>query len=59
MRSYERGERVYVAMLARGYGGTSRLDAAGECRGTPTGWARALTVPVLAAVVAGVAVATS
>ena len=28
LRTYDRGERVYVAMLARGYGGTMpRLDA--------------------------------
>ena len=29
LRSYSRGERVYVAMLSRGYDGTTRLSSAG------------------------------
>lgn len=50
VRSYERGERVYVAMVARGYDGAMpvlRDDAA------PVGaWAAALVAPVLAAALA-------
>ena len=51
IRSFERGERVHVAMLARGYTGTlpdTQLGVADE-RG---GWAVALAVPSIAVVVA-------
>jgi cobalt/nickel transport system permease protein len=55
LRAYERGERVYVAMLARGY--TGRLPAVG---GPPTAgaaqWTLGLAVPALAAAVALAAV---
>ncbi len=60
VRSYERGERVYVAMLARGYGGAMTVDALGGTRGTAASWSRALVAPLLAAFVcAGAMVATS
>ena len=49
VRSYERGERVYVAMLARGYGGAMTVDALGGTRGTAASWSRALVAPLLAA----------
>lgn len=49
VRSYERGERVYLAMLARGY--TGALPARDE-RATPTQWAAAMAVPLTAALVA-------
>ena len=52
IRSYERGERVYLAMASRGYG----LDVAREPNHTPgRDWVRALAVPTIAMVVAGVA----
>lgn len=55
VRSYERGERVYVAMLARGYGfGPEATDDARAPRRT---WVTALTAPVAAGVVCAVAVA--
>lgn len=53
VRSYERGERVHRAMLARGYAGT--MPALYDDRAVPADWARAL-VPAavaLAAVIAG------
>lgn len=55
VRSYERGERVYVAMLARGYGlAPDRRD--GD-RAPGRGWAAALTAPFAAAAVCLAAVA--
>jgi len=55
VRAYERGERVYVAMLARGYGFgpavTARDGAAGRS------WAQAMAVPAAAAMVCLAAVA--
>ena len=57
IRTYERGERVYVAMLARGYGGNPTVDAAGERRGTAASWGRASRpLPALASVVCVAAV---
>ncbi len=53
IRSYERGERVHLAMLSRGYGGSLP-----ETRGTVDaghGWAAAMTVPGIAALIAAVA----
>ncbi len=53
IRSYERGERVYLAMVSRGYGAAlvaPRDDA------PRADWARALAVPAVAGVVAGCAV---
>ena len=55
VRSYERGERVYIAMLARGYGfgpDTSDTGAAPA----PRSWATALTAPVAAGVICVAAV---
>jgi cobalt/nickel transport system permease protein len=53
IRSYERGERVYLAMVSRGYAGTIPLrhDPA-----VPAGqWAAALVLPMLAGTVAVIA----
>ena len=50
VRSYERGERVYLAMLARGYeGAMPRLVDAGATRRQ---WLVAFSLPVAAAIVA-------
>lgn len=55
VRSYERGERVYVAMLARGYGfGPEGTGAAPAPRRS---WLTALTAPAAAGVICGVALA--
>jgi cobalt/nickel transport system permease protein len=55
LRAYERGERVYLAMLSRGY--TGRLPATGVVRAASPGqWAAGLAVPVVAAAVAMAAV---
>jgi cobalt/nickel transport system permease protein len=53
VRAYERGERVYLAMLSRGY--TGRLPApAGAAVATPAQWTAGLVVPaVVAAIAAG------
>lgn len=51
IRSYERGERVHLAMLSRGYTGKMPLASAA---GTSTEWAAALALPVL-----GLGIATS
>lgn len=50
VRSYERGERVYLAMLSRGYAGS--LPALTEGRATAAQWASALALPLSAGVVA-------
>jgi cobalt/nickel transport system permease protein len=52
IRSYERGERVYLAMVSRGYAGTMP-DVAREHHSV--GWPGALAVPAAAAVVATIA----
>ncbi len=46
LRAFERGERVYLAMVSRGYDG--RMPAAWHASGAATGaqWAAAATVPV-------------
>lgn len=55
VRSYERGERVYVAMLARGYGfGPDTVDPVRTPRRT---WLTAMTAPVAAGVICGLALA--
>lgn len=46
VRSYERGERVYYAMISRGFEG--RMPDERRAAGTPKEWATALTVPVIA-----------
>jgi cobalt/nickel transport system permease protein len=50
IKSFERGERVYLAMVSRGYSGSMPLDHDSE---VPVGqWAAALALPVLASIVA-------
>jgi cobalt/nickel transport system permease protein len=53
IRSYERGERVHAAMLARGYAGT--MPDLDEHRAARREWLVAGTLVILAAVVAAVA----
>lgn len=53
LRSYERGERVHLAMLSRGYDG--RLPATTAAPAPPATWAYALTAPALAAVILALA----
>jgi len=53
VRSYERGERVHRAMLARGYTGT--MPASNAVPATSRDWLVGLTVPILAWVGAVVA----
>jgi len=49
LRAFERGERVYLAMVSRGY--TGRMPAAFRADGAATAgqWAAALVIPVVAA----------
>ncbi len=56
LRAFERGERVYLAMISRGYGG--RMPDAWHASGRATAgqWAVAAPVPVAAVVVAVAAV---
>ncbi|MGQ5265106.1 cobalt ECF transporter T component CbiQ [Micromonospora sp. ZYX-F-536] len=56
LRAFERGERVYLAMLSRGY--TGRMPAVWQGDGAATAgqWLVAATVPVLAASIAATAV---
>ncbi|MEV7486230.1 cobalt ECF transporter T component CbiQ [[Kitasatospora] papulosa] len=49
IRSYERGERVHLAMVSRGYTGT--MPVIDEVTVTRTQWAHAAALPVLALVV--------
>jgi cobalt/nickel transport system permease protein len=58
LRSYERGERVWLAMRARGW--TGRMPAAWHAAGraTATQWTVAASVPVAAAAIAAVAAVT-
>lgn len=46
IRSYERGERVYLAMVSRGYAGS--MPVIDEVTATRTQWAYAATLPVTA-----------
>ena len=46
IRSYERGERVYLAMLSRGY--TGEMPSFGMVTATRRMWVAALTVPLFA-----------
>ncbi|CAN5832912.1 cobalt ECF transporter T component CbiQ [soil metagenome] len=50
VRSYERGERVHAAMLARGY--TGAMPDLGERRATPREWMLAAVLPAIAWTVA-------
>jgi cobalt/nickel transport system permease protein len=52
VRSYERGERVYLAMASRGYAGTMPVRSAAA---TARSWALCLLWPLAAAIVAVVA----
>ncbi|MFG3708537.1 cobalt ECF transporter T component CbiQ [Micromonospora sp. NPDC047670] len=56
LRAFERGERVYLAMLSRGYAG--RMPAVWQGAGAATAgqWLAAAIVPVLAATIAAAAV---
>lgn len=49
IRSYERGERVHLAMVSRGYNGS--MPVIDEVTASRTQWAYAATLPVLALVV--------
>ncbi len=49
IRSYERGERVYLAMLSRGYGG--KLPDTGQGSAGTRQWVQGLSLPVLALLV--------
>ncbi|MEW2346475.1 MULTISPECIES: cobalt ECF transporter T component CbiQ [unclassified Streptomyces] len=49
IRSYERGERVHLAMLSRGY--TGSMPVIDEITATGTQWAHALTLPAAALVI--------
>ncbi|HEX2314923.1 MAG TPA: cobalt ECF transporter T component CbiQ [Thermomonospora sp.] len=53
LRSYERGERVYLAMLSRGYDG--RMPVLHDAGATRVQWATAAVLPALAAVIASAA----
>ena len=57
VRSYERGERIYGAMLARGYTGT--MPDLGGRRATGAEWALALVLPAVGAIVAATALVTT
>jgi cobalt/nickel transport system permease protein len=50
IRSFERGERVYVAMLSRGF--TGRLPADDSAAAPVSHWAGALALPAAAALIA-------
>ncbi|HEX9644367.1 MAG TPA: cobalt ECF transporter T component CbiQ [Acidimicrobiia bacterium] len=53
VRSYERGERVYLAMASRGYAG--RMPAMAADAAGPAEWAAALAVPLAAWLVVALA----
>ena len=55
IRSYERGERIHLAMLSRGYGG--RMPVTHSATATPTQWAQAGILPGLALATMALAVA--
>jgi cobalt/nickel transport system permease protein len=60
LRAFERGERVYLAMLSRGYTGRMPAALSGDgATATPSQWAVASVVPVVATVVAVTAVVIS
>lgn len=54
LRAFERGERVYLAMVSRGY--TGRLPSPEGSAATAAQWAAAAVVPVAAGVIAVAAV---
>ena len=51
IRSYERGERVYLAMASRGYGG--EVDDRRTCMHRRSDWVVALSLPAVGALIAG------
>ncbi len=53
VRSYERGERVYLAMASRGYAG--RMPAAATDHASAATWAAVSTIPLVAWATAGIA----
>jgi cobalt/nickel transport system permease protein len=53
IRSYERGERVYLAMVSRGYAGS--MPVLDDLAASRRQWLAALTVPATAALVAAAA----
>ncbi|MBW8484176.1 cobalt ECF transporter T component CbiQ [Actinomadura parmotrematis] len=53
LRSYERGERVHLAMVSRGYDG--RMPALADVGATGVQWAAAAALPAAAALVAAAA----
>ncbi len=53
IRSYERGERVHSAMVSRGYDGT--MPVLSDVRLSGLDWAKALGLPLMAAIAATVA----
>ena len=53
LRAYERGERVYLAMVSRGWTGT--MPVLDERRASSTQWATALVLPAVALVVSATA----
>ncbi|MGH3663935.1 MAG: CbiQ family ECF transporter T component, partial [Micromonosporaceae bacterium] len=55
VRAFERGERVYLAMVSRGY--TGRMPALAVERAPVSSWLAGLTPAVLAAAVLAIAVA--
>jgi len=57
IRSYERGERVYLSMLSRGYAGS--MPRVAETPATAGTWATALALPAFAGAVATIAWVTS
>ncbi len=56
IRSYERGERVFQAMLARGFDG--RMPDLGVVRTRPLDWTTSLSVPLAAWMITLIAVAS-
>ncbi|MFF4604510.1 cobalt ECF transporter T component CbiQ [Streptomyces sp. NPDC001339] len=48
IRSYERGERVHLAMVSRGYTGTMPVTDAATATATRTHWTRAAALPAAA-----------
>jgi len=50
IRSYERGERVHLAMLSRGYSGT--MPAVVDVRASRSSWASAAALPTMGLVIA-------
>lgn len=52
IRTYERGERVHLAMLSRGYAGRLPLAATGPAGATASSWLAASSLPFVAGLIA-------